>query len=222
MLTDRQKDIYNLYLKALAEVNDRPYRKRNNFSNLREDTKGYLSKIEHIFDQYPQFFRYEYFLAPFKLYNDKKFVNLKYLSTYKGINTCVSYFKTLKESNPDDQLSYIKSSLKFITEFCVEQNIPLSLYCKHKSVVQNSVLIHLKQHKISFYVIFDIPNLYTTLLNMPDDEFELYFGSDINLQDIYVKYNSSKKAKDYIKKSVPKIEEYLKKNLIDRAKCGKL
>jgi hypothetical protein len=129
------------------------------------------------------------------------------------LNTCLAYFKNLKESDPDEQLNYIKESLKFIANFCIEKKIPLNKYLDYKTVAQNDFLLHLKQHKISFYAAFAISGVYYHLLNMPYDEFGLYFGDDVDLDSMWNKFANSKIIKPYLEKNVPKIEDYIRKNL---------
>ena len=155
MITDTQKQIYNLYLRSLAEGSDRPYKVRKNFDNLKTEYIEELKKLEAFFIKFPHFLRYEYFQAPYKIYQDeKKYYSLKFYSGYKGMQTCLAYFKSLKESDPDGQLDYLKESLKFITNFCLEKGIQLEQYPDYKSVAQKDFLIHLKQHKVSFYAAF--------------------------------------------------------------------
>lgn len=213
MISETQKQIYNLYLRSLAEGSDRPYRVRKNFDKLKDEYKVELEKLEKFFLKFPHLFRYEFFQAPYKIYQDEnKFYSLKFYSG-KGLQTCLAYFKNLKESEPDEQLDYIKESLKFIANFCVEKNIRLDQYIGYKSVAQNDFLLHLKQHKISFYAIFAIPGVYYHLLNIPDDEFGLYFGDDLDLDGMWNRFNGSKKAKSYLEENVPKIEEWIRNNL---------
>jgi hypothetical protein len=85
-------------------------------------------------------------------------------------------------------------------------------------VAQNDCLIHLKQHKISWYVVFSIPEFYNLLYNLPKDEFELYFGSSMNLQNLYNKYQGSQKTKEFLSKVQEKIARYIRKQLQRGAK----
>jgi hypothetical protein len=209
-LTIKQKEIYNLYIQSLAIASNRPYKNRKNFDNLKEDVILHLVKLETFFAKFPHLFRIEFFNAPYKIYPDaKKYYSLNFYSGHKGLTTCAAYFKTLKKSDPDDQIDYIKESLKFITEFCIEKKIPLSKYVEYKSVAQNDFLLHLKQHKVSFYVIFDIPDLYLALINLRDDEWSLYFGDDIDINDIRILYERSKVAKPLIKEKIKQISLFI-------------
>lgn len=214
MITETQQQIYNFYLRSLAEGSARPYKVRKNFDNIKPEYVAELEKLETFFNKYPHLLRYEFFVAPYKLYtDDKKFYSLKFYSSYKGMSTCIAYFKSLKESAPDEQLDYLKESLKFITNFCVEKQIELDAYPSYRSIAQYDFIIHLKQHKVSFYAIFALPNTYYCLLNLPIDEFQLYFGIDINLDDMHNRYHSSREAKKWLEENVQKIRKYITNKL---------
>jgi hypothetical protein len=215
MLSEKQKEIYNLYLKALAYGANRPYKKREDFSTFKnEENALYLARLEAFFEKFPQLYREEFFLAPYKLYDEKKqYYTLKFYASHKGLTTCLAYFKTLQESDPDAQLDYVKESIRFIANFCIEKNIPLEMYSTFKSVAQPDFLLHLKDHKVSFYAIFGITGLYYELLNLPEDEFELYFGEDLDITELMQRYHSSRVVKPFLVERVPKVSQYIRNNL---------
>lgn len=209
MISEIQKKIYNLYLKALAYGSDRPYKQRKDFSKLSFETITELTKLEKVFEKYPHLLRFEFFQAPYKIYKDaKKYYKLSYYSGYKGLTTGIAFFKNLQESMPDNQQDFLLESFKFVANFCIEHNISLVDYHKYKSVAQHDFLNHIKQYKLSFFVAFTIPGCYYYLMNLPDDEFELYFGSNINIQELYAKFNSSS-IKEWLVEKREKIEEFI-------------
>ena len=215
MLTDKQKDIYNLYIQAIAYGAQRPYKKREDFSTFKnEENAIYLAKLELFFNNFPHLCNVDFFTAPYKLYaGERTYYTLKFYAGHKGLTTCLAYLKTVRDSDPDDQLDYIKESIRFISKFCIDNKISLDMYVSHKSVAQPDYLIHLKTHKISFYVIFAVPNMYYSLLNLPEDEFELYFGTDIDIDALMVRYNSSKITKNFLNERVPLVATHIRKCL---------
>jgi hypothetical protein len=220
-LTEKQKQIYNLYLKSYRQNKNEPFRAKKNFSDIEKDEKKIfqLAKIEKIFQKYPAFSSQKYFDAPYKIYNDEKpYYSLSFYSSQKGISTCLAFLQLLKDSEPETQFEFFKESYKFIAKFCIEKEISFSEYPKFCSVAQNDCLIHLKQHKISWYVVFSIPEFYNLLYNLPKDEFELYFGSSMNLQNLYNKYQGSQKTKEFLSKVQEKIARYIRKQLQRGAK----
>lgn len=218
-LTENQKQIYNLYLRAFRVNNNQPFRAKKDFSDIEKDPEklASLGKIEKVFQRYPSFFNKTYFDAPYKIYNDdKKFFSLKFYGSQKGITTCIAYYKTLLQSNPEEQLDFIKDSYKFIAMFCEDKGIPLERYVSYCSVSQNDCLIHLKEHKISWYTVFGIPGFFELLNNLPKDEFELYYGSDVDLNYLLNKYRGSFKTQEYSSELKKKISSYLQKRLAEK------
>lgn len=215
-ISEDKKTIYNLYLKAYRKNNNKPFRAKKDFSDISKDQKKFQSlvKIENIFKKYPAFFSENYFDAPYKIYDDpKKFYPLSFYSSQKGITSCVSYLNWLRDSDPETQFEHFKNSYKFVANFCIEKRINLHEYVHHCSVSQNDCLLHLKQHKISWYLVFNIPGFYALLYNLPKDEFQLYYGDKIDLQSIYSRYNLSTKTVKYMNALKEKVAAYIRKQL---------
>lgn len=218
-LNDVHKLIYNLYLKAYRQNNNKPFRFKKKFDDVEKDEEilGYLYKLESVFKKYPAFLDINYFNAPYKIYKDeKKFFSLKFFSSHKGITTCIAYYKVLREQSPTEQLEYIKKSFEFICKFCHEKKLLLRQYVDHCSISQNDCLKHLKEHKISWYVVFSIPKFYELLMNLPKDEFYLYFGEDLDLIEIRRCYMNSPEGRRYCENIKNKISQFLEKSLASR------
>jgi hypothetical protein len=175
---------------------------------MKEDVILLLAKIERVFMEYPQFFRYEYFAAPYKVYSTDEYFTLKFYASQKGVTTCVAYFKNLRESSPDAQEDIIKDGIRFVVDFCLSKKIELDNYINYKSVSQPDFLMHIKQYKISFFLAFALPGCYYALSNMEEDEQELYFGpTDIN--DLYIRYEQSN-IRQWLEKKIPDIKKFIK------------
>lgn len=215
MISETQKQIYNFYLRAFRVNNNKPYRIRKKFDDFeKEPDYVYLVNLENFFKKYPHLLKFDFFDAPYKIYDkERKFYDLKYYSSYKGLTSCVAYYKQLLQTKPDEQLDFIKESLKFITEFCLEKKILLSQYIYYKTIVQNDFLKHIKEHRVCWYLIFGLKYALDILHKMEADEFELYFGTDIDLSSMYDQYINSKEAKPLIGKGLKKIEEFVSKKL---------
>lgn len=214
-MTETGKIIYNHYLRALRVNNGKPFREKKNFVDFeKSDDYKYIYKMESFFKQYPHLLKYDFFNAPYKIYKEEKqYFTLKYFASYKGLKTCVEYYNSLLKENPDNQLDFIKDSLKFIAEFCIEKRISVSDYIYYKSITQNDFLKHLKEHHISWYVVFGIKGMMDIIHKLDSDEFELYFGSNINIGELQYSYSSSKTAKVFIEKGLQKITNFVTKSL---------
>lgn len=223
MINDTQKEIYNLYLRALRVNNGKPFRRKKKFDDINNPSiLLYLQKLESFFKKFPHMLRNEFFDAPYVIYKDeKKYYDLRFFSSTKGLSTCIAYFKLLNDTNPDNQMDYIKSSLKFIVEFCIEKGIQFCEYSDYKTVVQPDCLKHIKEHRISWYVVFSIDSLKQKVYSMSNDEFELYFGSDISISQMYSRYTSSQVALPFLKKKIPEMAKYVTKCLKKRESSGK-
>lgn len=213
-LTERHKQIYNFYLRAFRVNNNNPFRAKKDFKDVLKDPEKMmaLQKIDNVFDKYPAFCSNLYFDAPYKIYRDEKpFYPLKFYGSQKGISTCLAYVKLLRNSNPEEQFEFIKESYKFVAEFCISKNIPLEHYPRYCSVAQNDCLKHLKEHKISWFLIFSIPHFHSLMNNLPPDEFQLYYGTDVSLSVLYSRYQSSLTTQKYLMAVKNKISEYITK-----------
>ena len=214
MINDFQKRIYNLYLKAYRINNNSPFRPKKNFDKISDEQKNELLKLEKFFAKFPHLLTDDFFDAPYKLYaDDQKFFGLKFYSSQKGLTTCVEYFKMRMSADPELQMDYIKSSLRLIVDFCIEKGIAFSAYGQYRSVAQLDFLKHLKEHRISWYCITGIPKLFDIIYDLPSDEFQLYFGPDVDIFSIKNKYENSVSTKQFFKETLPKLEEYVRQKL---------
>lgn len=216
MISDFQKSIYNLYLRALRTNNNKPFRAKKDFKKVKDSDILELNKLEKFFTRYPHLFKSAYFDAPYIIYknDEKKFFGLSFYSSYKALTTCLAYFKILAKGDPDSQMDFLKESLKFVTDFCIEKKIRLASYVDYCSIAQQDCLKHLKEHKISWYVVFAIPRFLDIIYDLPSDEFSLYFGEDIDLMDMKDRLDKSKIAGDYLKKKIRLLSQYIDKNVL--------
>lgn len=211
MLTPIQKQIYNLYLATTRQQQNKPFRLRQNFEGFEMKPEFLLiRKLENIFTKYPHFLKKEFFEAPYKIYKeDTKFFDLKFFASSKGLSTCIAYLNVLDKKSPPEQIDFIKESIKFIYTFCVENKIHLRDYIHHKTVAQNDCLKHLKEHRISWYLIFEIPGFQTLLSDMDTSEFQLYYGQDKDLGEYLISLSKFPQVRDFIRKGLKIIDKKL-------------
>lgn len=211
-LTDRHKQIYNLYLKAYRVNNKQPFRAKQKFNDIEKDPVK-LKQLDHLrilFEKYPAFCSDIFFNAPYKIYQDENpYHSLKFYTSFKGVSTCIAYIKILQSGTPTEQFDYMKESYKFVARFCIEKNISLDKYTDYCSISQNDCLLHMKQHKICWYLIFSIPKLYDLLKSLPSDEFAIYFGS-VDLNGLYQRYISSPETQVYLDGIRKKVTNFVK------------
>lgn len=153
ILTEAQKEIYNLYLKGLANKNSRPYNKRKDFSDIDNDIKYSLIKLDNFFKRNPEINRQIYFDAGFRCAKDT-FLSLSF---FHNSFILKEYSKLINERynldiESDSTVSDFISGLKYIVSFVKENNIKFNDYPNAvNSTGIKWMLIHLKEQKISLY-----------------------------------------------------------------------
>lgn len=202
MVTETQTRIYNDYLKALAEANNRPYKFRKDFSKLDDDIKTILYRLEQFFARFKHINPYNFFSASLK-YKQLKFLSL---ADYLKQSAIIAYSKwtRAKYDTPiDDERSVddFMKGLKFIHDYCVAEGITLKDYrtkVNYKGVHQ--VLIHLNEQKISYYHLHALglnPEQFNTdYINLVFNDFSTMFNNTKS------QYNKSKVIKTITSKLV--------------------
>ncbi len=206
MLSDIQQKIYNDYLRALGEANNRSYKPRKNFNDLDEETKIYLYRLELFFNQFSHINPYNFFIASFK-YRELKFLKLSEFLKHSAV-IAYSRYNTSKYDefiDSDESLKNFIQGFKTIIAFCLENKIPTK---KYRTTVNNMyvpwLIIHLNEQKISFYHLHALDISRESISN---DYIDLMFN-DFNkiFEETKQKYNNSKKLKELGKKLKEKIE----------------
>lgn len=209
MVTPNQQRIYNNYLHALRTCTNQPFRPRKDFSDLQPTTVVGLAKLETFFNKYDHIDQTDYFEAPFKVTPDTKHTHLEYYITPNALSMYVAYMKHLRNVVPDDdiQLARIVSSLKFIGSFIHQNKITLSQYSSFKIGMNYCWYTHFKNHKLNPYILVAFAEIYDKIMQMPEDEKDLFFG-DFWKQfgSFQLRLNSSTVAKDLISRGFQAIE----------------
>lgn len=98
-MTDYQQRIYNTWLRITRSSQNKPYRLRKNFGNLNESTSTALVKLESFFMRNKTIDMEDFFVAPFKLYDDTSNMPLNYYTTLKAIKIYKNYKKYIENNN---------------------------------------------------------------------------------------------------------------------------
>lgn len=217
MISEKEKELYNTYLAVSRTARNQPFTPRKNFDRF-EDSQEYLyiHKINEFLTSYPQILPKLFFKAPYELYKDKEYIDLKFYTTGNAIKVYTIYMNQLQEESPDSeyQIQFIKNSLRFIGMFCIENKIPIEEYILHSGGVTYTWMKHIKERKISIYVMFNFSNLFDIIHSIPKDEIDLLLGNIINEISIYKnRYDTSKQARHIIVEGFKRL-----KNLIDNTR----
>jgi hypothetical protein len=209
MLSDFEKFIYNKHLSCTKRAQNKPYTHRKDFSNVDNSTVFYLKKLSLFFNKFKQIEIDDFFSAPFKLYKDENYFDLKYYISPKAVNTYNIYKKQKETQDPDttETLKHTLSSLKFIKDYCILHNIQIKDYLNFAE--DNNTLPafigHLQTHSINFYSLMGFSNFMKRLTqNFETHKFVLGSVLD-NINEIYGNFVRSKKLKVLVREGIKKI-----------------
>ena len=157
-LSDLEKKTYNMYLKALAESQSRPYNLRKNFDDLNSNVKTAVRKLSAFFETYRDVNPSLFFKAGFK-YETNKFLDISY---FNSLRASKMYAKLVRERynesvDNDESITDFKNGIIFIYDFIKDNDITLDDYILNTN--ESGVpwyLIHLKKQNISFYHIHSL------------------------------------------------------------------
>jgi hypothetical protein len=155
MISNFEKTIYNNHLIAYRKAQNNPFRIKEKFDNLEEDTIITLKKLSKFFSNYPHIKQFDFFIAPYKIYQDDSYHTLEFYTKRKAITLYTQYVKDRELDDPDskDTLERLMKSLKFIFDFCKEKELTLEKYPLYIEEATPSILNHLKSHNINFYTL---------------------------------------------------------------------
>ena len=214
-ITDTEKRIYNKFLATTRSLQNKPFKLRKNFKDFDQDINYiFVKKLGLFFNKYANVDIDDFFKAPFVIYNDKGHYDLKFYTSQKALKIYTLYQTKKQEELPDDtnQLYFIKRSLNFIYKFCKDSNITVSNYINHKTNDIYSFILHLKERKISIYVLFGFENAENILKSIGPELLDFIFKDLKNKLAIYrTRFYTSKKAKILVKQGIEKITQNNKK-----------
>ncbi len=205
MITEKEKSIYNSHLYASRKVKNKPVSLRRNFDNINDTDVVALKKLNLLLSKYKHINYSDFFIAPYKIYGADNYFDLTFFNTRKAIK-CYSLFckeKQVQDPDGEESINTLKKCLKFIFDFCSDNQITLAQYKVYIGDNPQGALpypfIHLKDHKINFYMLHAL-NMDTNVKNTPgtlgfviSDFYNLY--SKTRVKFISSKYLKSKSAK---------------------------
>lgn len=211
MVTDFDKYVYNSYLKVLRSKNNKPYKLRKDFSTLNDETFVYLKKLVNFFCRNKDIKPEEFFSASFNVYSDSPFLDLKYFTSLKATKAYTISQKQREKLDPDsaEQLAFTKSSLLFIKEFCIKNQIDLA---KYTDAIHNNThyfLLHLKERNVNIYSLFGFGTFEKNFKKSDLEVVKFMLGEDFvnNFSTFKLKFLNSKKCKIFVEEGIKKIKE---------------
>jgi len=213
-MTSQEKHIYNSFLRISRSKQNSPYRIRKNFEGF-EDDKNYIyvRKLNSILERNKSIDLYDLLLAPYEVYNDNNYYDLKFYCTQRAIKVYTTYLKKrLDNIDSDEMISKIKDSLFFIYKFCKDNHITFESYPAHKTNIVNSFILHIQENEIVIYVMFGFEQFERELSKISYDVREFILGEQMSkVDELRRNYYTSKRAKSIICKGLEKLMQIQKK-----------
>lgn len=209
MITEFEKQIYNNHLVASRKAKNELFKIKKDFTNLDGDKIVALQKLSKLFDTYSNLIQDDFFMAPHKIYSDGGYYPLEFYTTPKAIKCYTDYVKQLNIQDPDciDSIYRLANSLKFVTKYCIKNNLKLTDYELNIEGTMPCFVQHLKDHNINYYTLhalsFQRPKIEFDILEFIFPDFYQIFQITRN------KFFSSTKMKDFSKQAILKLKTQL-------------
>lgn len=212
MISKKEEQIYNAHLYASRSIKNKPTRFRSNFKNIDSKDELYLKKLSRFFYSYKHINLQDWFIAPYKVYNDcDGYYELHFYTTRKALKCYTMYMKQRETRNPDsdESVDHIKTCLAFVYNYCKDNNLTIEEYKTKLEGSIPTILVHLKEHKITFYMLHllevdaIIKSVEASILNFIVSDFWNIYSQT------RVKYVNSKQLKQKAKKGRQLVETKL-------------
>lgn len=214
MLTEQEKRIYNSYLIASRSAKNKPFKLRQNFDSIDNQTYVVLKKLGIFFEKNNNIKQIDFFTAPFSYYGSDNFFDISFFLTPKAIKCYSLYVKKKETQDPDneDTILSTKDCCIFIYKYCAENKITLHEY---KNIIHGTtplILQHLRDHKINFYTLHGL-QCDRTIRQVESDLLEFFISNfEYLLNETRVNFQRSIRLKNIIRESLSIIENKLLKN----------
>ena len=200
-MTEVEKIIYNNFLEVSKKVNNKPVKYRKNFDNFPDENYIIVSKLSNFFYKFKHLKIKDFFEAPYFVY-DENYFDLKFYLSPKAIKAYTLYNDKFLLNNPDNvnTLSKMQESIKFIYNYCKENNINIKDYLAVKEGEYNVFMKHIKNRDVIIFILFAFNNFEKVVGSIDTDIKTMYSSNFSRLNYIRTKYYSSSKAKKIINK----------------------
>lgn len=214
MTSKNEQNLYNIYLITSRSSRNKPFKVKRDFEGF-ENTPEYLyiKKLSTFLSQFPQIKPKMFFKAPYMLYKDTEYFDLKFYLSQRAIKAYTLYMKQLQEGSPDSlhHMNFIRDSIKYIATFCIENKIQLEDYPTYSLGSTKVWMKEVKNHNISIYAMFYFFNILEIIGSTPADELDLFLSNLLpNLETYTNRYNSSINARKLVNTGFDRINTFIK------------
>ena len=201
-MTDFEQTIYNLHLKTSRTKQNKPFKFRQKFDKFEADKNYvYVKKLASFFGKYNHVNIEDFFGAPYNVYPDAGFYDLKFYTTQKAIKAFSLHKQKVENSSPNsvDQIEFTKRSMLYIYNFCKENKIPLAKYLDYKAGTVRTFLVHLKEGHINLYTLFYFKDLHKAVQKSDLSVIEFMFPNFFKKVETFrTRYNNTPDLKKIV------------------------
>ena len=214
-LTELERTLYNYHLRISRSSRNKPFKLKKQFEDLSGTEKHtHLKRLAVLVKKHPEIDLDTFFEAPYKLYPDVEYFGLDYFSSMRAIKSYTMYKKMTFLQDPDTQIESVKKSLRFMANFCIQNNILLHQYPHHRTADMFTWMVHYKENKINIYSMMEFRDIYSAVQSLAEDV-RAFFVSDFvdQFKNLYTSYNKSQSLKPFLKKAVEHINNFVSNEL---------
>lgn len=213
------EDIYNTYLRVFRKKQNKPFKRRIDFTNIQtEYFFKDLVRLKSFLDRNYTVNVEDFFASPYEVYEDKSAYTLDYYTTLNASKVYALYCNLKNNLDPDSDacLLIILKGIKFIENFCKQAKIPLDQYLlyKEKDSLIPAFILHLKENNTSIYNLFPFKNFESELSKIDFPTLKFILNDKISKIAFYrTKFFSSVKNKNLSSKGLKIVEKNINTHL---------
>lgn len=208
-LTTFEKWVYNTYLATIAKASKRAFRYRKDFTKIKNADYVALKKLSSFFSLNSNVRPEDFIAAPFQIFKDDCYQPLSFYNSPRAISCYKTLIQQRERGDPDspETMSFSLQGLKFVLDFCTDNDLTLNEYKTHKDGNgAHVILTHLREHKLNFYVVHAL-ELRAELYKLGVDWLNLFIvGFDEIFKQTETKFDQSTKLKTKLKQIVEAID----------------
>ena len=214
-MTEFEKYVYNTFLRVKRIEQNKPFRARKNFDKFEDsDDYPYVKKLGMFFNKFSHIKMNNFFTAPYRVYTDSvEQFDLKFYTSPRSTKLYGIYAEQLDSENPDTEhhISFIKESMLYMFQFCRDNKLTFEQYKEHMIGDVHTVLLHVRDKKISPYAVYGIGDLGDIVKKYPAEFLDFVAGKNFAERvDLYrSRYYNSRKAKHITNQGITKLTKIL-------------
>jgi hypothetical protein len=210
-LTAQEKQIYNSFLVASRAVKNQAFKIRKDFTKLDDKSYIVLKKLSSFFNSYTHINYNDFFSAPYIVNGVDNYFELSFFTTRQAIKCYTVVKNQVYTTDPDNEetIKKCKECCSFLHKYCKESNISLQDYKTQINGTTPTILQHLRDHNINFYILHGLDCSKT--INKVEPELLDFFIKDFNMisNETRINFQRSTRLKSVIREALSIVDKNL-------------